>query len=436
LARESAREARRVARQRSLATNPASQPAPTARKQAAMAPCSRAPILAVPFLLATLCAQQPATPPPAPTPTPAPAAAPAPLAERLRSALHDALGALTPGAQAALVRGDDAPIAVAIGVADRDSKAPMPHDGKLLAGSTGKTFFAALACQLVREQRLDLDRKVATWFGDEPWFAKLPNAADFTVRHLLMHRSGLMRYELDPAFLRELTTKPDRRFTPQEELAFVAGKTARFHAGEGFEYADTNYVLLGLVLEKVTGKPCYEEIARRFLQPLRLQHTVPSVGRRIPGLLQGYAGADNPFGGRDAMLVAGELPFDPAFEGAGGGFATTATDLAKWARALYGGDVLADLRDEVVAGQPAPLGRGTRYGLGVIVDDTPLGPAWGHRGFFPGSMSEMRWFPDHRIAVAILANTSAERRLGRALPECAVTLARIASERATAPAGR
>lgn len=351
------------------------------------------------------------------------------VAAKLQKALAERLADLAPGAQAAVVLADGTLVPFTVGVADRTTRAAMPHDGKMLAGSTGKTFFAALACQLVREQKLDLEAKVATWFADEAWFTRLPNHADITLRHLLMHRSGLMRYEFDPAFTRELLAKPDHCFTPQEELAFVYDKKPRFGAGEDFEYSDTNYVLLGMVLEKVAGKPCQDEIARRFLGPLQLAHTVPGAGRKIPGLLQGHAGENNPFGGRDAMLVDGELPFDPGFEGAGGGYATTASDLARWAKALYDGDVLGELRAQVVDGKPAPLGKGTRYGLGCIVDDTPLGPAWGHRGFFPGWLSEMRWFPDVKVAVAVLVNGSAERRAPRALAECTIALAQIAAGR-------
>ncbi|MBL8755516.1 MAG: beta-lactamase family protein [Planctomycetes bacterium] len=346
-------------------------------------------------------------------------AAQAPLAERLQQCLQSHLGELAPGAQAAVVRPDGTLVAFHCGVADRATRAPMTDDGKLLAGSVGKTFFAALAVQLANEGKLDLDGRLATWLGREPWFAKLPNGDATTLRHLLQHRSGLPRYEFDPKFTEQLLARPDHCFTPAEELAFVFTAKPRFAAGEGFEYADTNYVLLGLVLEQVAGKPCYAEIQRRFLEPLRLLATVPSVGRSIPGLLQGHAGADNPFGGRDAMLQDGKLPFDAGFEGAGGGFASTASDLARWARALWGGDVLGTRLAEVLDAKPAPLGRGSRYGLGVIVDPTAHGPAHGHRGFFPGYQAEVRWYPDAKVAVAILVNSSAERRLSRALQEAA-----------------
>lgn len=376
------------------------------------------PFLFVPFLLpAAFRAQEPG------------ADAPATLRTQLEATLRDLRGDRVPGAQAAVVLADGQLLTVAVGLADRDAEIPMPIDGRLLAGSTGKTFFAALALQLVREERLDLDARVATWLGEEAWYPRVPNAEDITVRQLMQHRSGVMRYELSREFLRALVAQPDHLFTPAEEVAFVLDKKPRFAAGEGFDYSDTNYILLGMILERITGKPCYDEIRTRFLAPLRLADTVPSVGRRIAKLVQGYAGAGNPFGGRDAMLVDGELPFDPGFEGAGGGFASTAGDLARWAKALYEGDVLAGVREQALDGLPAPLGPGTKYGLGVMIDRTALGPAWGHSGFFPGSMSAMRYYPDHNVAVAVMVNSSVDGRLGGELTSWTTDLARVATRR-------
>lgn len=380
---------------------------------------------AVSFLLLSLplLAQAPTT-----TPTPAD-----PLVAPLAQALQERLGDV-PGAQTAIAFAGGRLVRAHAGVADRTTKAPMDDDGLLLLGSTGKTLFAALAMQLVREGKLDLDAKVATWFAKEAWYARVPNAQHVTIRHLLMHRSGIMRYEFAPEFVQRLLAEPDHRFTPREELAFVLDKEPAFEAGKGFEYSDTNYVLLGLVLEQITGKPCYDAIRERFLQPLGLRGLVPSVGRKIPGLLQGHAGDRNEFGGRDAMLVDGQLPFDAGFEGAGGGFAGNAGDLARWGRALYGGDVLKDVRDLVVAGEPAPLGKQARYGLGCIVAPSPHGPAWGHRGFFPGWLSELRHYPERGVTVAVIVNSSADLRVSGRLAQWADDFVALATKATPAAA--
>ncbi len=350
------------------------------------------------------------------------------LRQRLQAALDVRRGDGVPGATAGIVLADGRCLALGSGVADRAAAAPMPADARMLAGSTGKTLFAALALQLRREGRLDLDARAADWLGAEDWFARVPNAAGITVRMLMGHRSGVMRYELSRGFLRALAARPDHLFTPAEEVAFVLDRQPRFAAGEGFDYSDTNYVLLGMILERIAGRSCYDEIQRRFLGPLGLRDTVPSVGRRLPGLVQGYAGEGNPFGQRDAMLVDGQLPFDAGFEGAGGGFASTASDLARWAKALYEGEVLDGAGVDVLDGEPAPpLGQGVRYGLGAMIDDSELGARVGHSGLFPGYMSAMRYFPRPKVAVAVMVNTSANARLSRELTAWVTELAQIAA---------
>ena len=137
----------------------------------------------------------------------------------------------------------------------------------------------------------------------------------------------------------------------------------------------------------------------------------------MKGVVQGYAGPNNRFGGTDAMLVNGKFVINPQFEWTGGGYVSTTLDLARWARMIYEGKAFSpDLLSQVVDGVPAPqLGRGTKYGLGAIIYKTPLGTAYGHSGFFPGYMTDMVYFPGHKVAVAIQVNTSVPRNLGKPL---------------------
>jgi D-alanyl-D-alanine carboxypeptidase len=299
----------------------------------------------------------------------------------------------------------------------------------MLQGSVGKTYFAALAMQLVGEGRLDLDAPVERYVGHDPWYPRVPNAGEITVRHLMTHTSGVMRYEFGEAFIRDLTSQPDKRWRPEELVAYVLDREPSFAAGEGWEYSDTNFILLGMVMEEVTGEACYDLIRARVLEPLGLHETVPSDSRRVPGLVMGYAGPDNPFGGADEVLGAdGRFVFNPQFEWAGGGFASTASDLARWARALYTGRAFdPELLPVMLEGVPARLGPGSRYGLGVILRDTPAGPSRGHSGFFPGYLTEMAYFPEADVAVALQVNTSVPSALGRPPFEVLVELARAAA---------
>ena len=311
------------------------------------------------------------------------------------------------GANVGIVLPDGQRIAIASGWSDSTQRTRLTPDQRMLAGSTGKTFFAALAYQLAREGRLSLDEPISRWLGTETWFDSLPNARQITVRQLMNHTSGLVRYELSPRFLADLIAQPDRAFAPIETLRYLFGSQAAFAAGQGWDYSDTNYIVVAMILERITGTRAYDEITRRFLVPQRLSGTIPSNSRTLPNLAQGYAGQGNPFGPFDAVIVDGRFVFNPQFEWAGGGFASTAADLAQWARLLYSGAVVdtAFLRAEVLQGIETPmLGQGARYGLGVIIRQTPQGTAWGHSGFFPGYLTEMRWYPERRIAIAVMVN--------------------------------
>jgi D-alanyl-D-alanine carboxypeptidase len=185
-----------------------------------------------------------------------------------------------------------------------------------------------------------------------------------------------------------------------------------------------------MIIERVTGSKLYDEITRRLLKPLELNDVVPAVGRTVPGLVQGYAGEGNPFGHVDAMIKDGKFAINPQFEWAGGGFATTATDLARWARALgegraFDAALMPEYRDGVEAKM---LGPGARYGLGVILRSTPLGMTCGHSGFFPGYQAEMRYYVERKFAIAMQVNTSVASALGKPLGAMVQDLAAVVSE--------
>lgn len=341
----------------------------------------------------------------------APQPSSAPLQEQLQQLVakwQPTSGA--PGVSVGLVTKDGTVYAATAGLADRTAGTPLTTDDLLLAGSTGKTFFAALAVQLIDAKRLDLDAKVSTYLGKHAWFDRLPNARDITVRHLMTHTSGLVRYELNPAFTADLRAQPDRVWKPEEQLAYLFDTKATFAAGEGWEYSDTNYIVLAMVLEQVTGTKAYDEITTRFLRPLKLTRVVPQTGRRIPGLAQGYAGPKDPIGLPDEVIKDGAFVINPQFEWGGGGFATSPRDLARWGHALYAGNALSPAGRALMVDSavPARLGPEVRYGLGVIVrPTTPVGPVVGHSGFFPGYLTELVHVRTTGTTVAVQVNTSA-----------------------------
>jgi D-alanyl-D-alanine carboxypeptidase len=360
--------------------------------------------LAVVIAISTLHAQQPA-----------PASSES-LRPRLQQYLDDWRAAATfPGISLGVVLKDGTAIGVVSGVSDRLKGTPIRVEDRLLAGSTGKTFFAAVALQLIEAKTLDLDAPISKYLGSKPWFTRLPNAADITVRHLMTHTSGLVRYEMNPRFTADLRAQPDKAWTPDEEIAYLLDATPPFAAGQGWDYSDTNYIVLGVIIEQLTGTKLYDEVDRRFLQPLTLTGVVPSTSRRIPGLIPGYAGARDPLGLPDEVMPNGVFVVNPQFEWTGGGYATTPIDLARWGHALYAGDAISPAARALMidAAVPAQLGPGAKYGLGVIVrPSTPVGVTWGHSGFFPGYQTELLHVVDSGVTLAVQINSSAARATG------------------------
>lgn len=200
-------------------------------------------------------------------------------------------------------------------------------------------------------------------------------------------------------------------FTPEELLSFVATKDALFQAGSGWGYSDTGYILLGLVIEKVTGRPYYISVRELFLAPLGLLDTTPSDRPELPGLAVGYTISDNPFGLPPRTADAeGRLLWDPAVEWSGGGLASTSRDLARWGHALFGGEAMpGPYLDRLLDAVPmAPDAPNIQYGAGVAIHaDTPRGPVYGHGGWIPAYVSSLRHYADHSVTVAFQINSDA-----------------------------
>ncbi len=329
-----------------------------------------------------------------------------------------------PGVTLAIVTKDGQVQSFASGESDTATHRKMQPTDLMPAGSTGKTLFAAVAVQLIESGQLDLDAPISKYLGTRPWFSRLPNAKDVTVRQLMTHTSGIIRYEFNDKFTADLRANPGKVWQPEEQLAYLFDTKAPFAAGQGWEYSDTNYIVLGLIVEQITGEKYYDLIRTRLLTPLKLPGLVPSTSRTIPGVVQGYVGPGDPIlpaGG--AMLTNGVMAFNPQIEWAGGGFATNAVDLARWGHELYAGRALSDRARKLMidAAVPAKLGAGVSYGLGVFVRPpaTAAGMTsvtWGHSGYFPGYMSELLYVVDTGTTLAIQINSSATRTRGTAAP--------------------
>jgi D-alanyl-D-alanine carboxypeptidase len=317
-----------------------------------------------------------------------------------------------PGASVGIVWGKDKAMSVSVGFSDLESLRALKPEDKMLAGSIGKTYVSAITLQLVEEGQLNLDDKIEKWLGREPWFARLPNAKEITLRMLMNHTSGIPEHVLDKNFIKALLDQPDKVWKPEELVAFILDSKPLFEAGQGWAYADTNYIVVGMIFERVSGKTIYGEVQRRILTKFKLKETVPSDSRVIAGLIPGYSQPNSPFGFEGRTIIEGKFIVNPQMEWCGGGFASTAQDLARWAKFLYEDKVvdqgsLEDLLNAV----PAKTGKGDKYGLGVQVRESNWGVSYGHGGWFPGYLSEMEYFPQYKAAIAVQFNTDDFRKL-------------------------
>ncbi len=341
-----------------------------------------------------------------------------------------------PGATAAFILPDGQVVGVATGYSDIEAKIPMTPDLRMPSGSIGKTYVAAVALSMALDGTLGLDDPIAEWLGDEPWFDRLPNGEDITLRMLLNHSGGLVDHAFDVPEFQEaaasLAADPDRYFEPAELVEFVLDREPLFVAGHGFNYTDTGYIIVGMVLERASGSTYYEELGRRITEPLGLLNTLPQDTRTIRDLAQGYAVASADLFGMPTKVIAdGRMVFHPLTEWTGGGLYNNPQDLVRWAKQLYEGDAfdqpyLGDLLGSVADG--AFENDSNQYALGVAINVGYLGTSYGHSGFFPGYNSRVGYFPAHGVAVAMQINAD-RTRVGPHVE----TLARLVIEALGAP---
>lgn len=329
-----------------------------------------------------------------------------------------------PGATVAFILPDGRVAEFATGFSDVEDEIAMTPEARMPSGSIGKTYVAAVALSLCAEGTLNLDAKINRWLGKETWFEHLPNGDTITLRNLLNHSSGLIDHVFEPdsgfqEYAREHLTadEADVNFDPRDQVQFVLDREPLFPAGKGFNYTDTGYILVGLIIEEASGSTYYEELAKRFLKPLELTRTTPQNQRIVPGIAQGYAPASNQFFGVPLKVIAeGAFLFDPSIEWTGGGLVNNSQDLVRWAKTLYEGNAMDRPYLDALFGSVAQSDQGSDasgrkygYGLGVTIAKTDFGTTYGHGGFFPGYNSQLAYFPEYKTAIAMQINTDSSQ---------------------------
>jgi D-alanyl-D-alanine carboxypeptidase len=284
----------------------------------------------------------------------------------------------------------------AAGLAVLRGSVPLRAGDRFRAGSITKTFVAVVVLQLVAEKKLGLGDTVGRWLP-----GLVPNGDRITVRQLLAHTSGLADYAGDSAFLHRTVSEPRRRWKPRELVGVALAQGSVGRPGERFAYASTNYVLLGLVVERATGATLERQLRSRIFTPLGLRSTSFSSGTRIPGRhAHGYAPSQHD-GIIGSLATARDRSTASASWGwAAGAIVSTAPDLSRFFGTLLQGRLLP-ARLLTLMRPP----QGARYGLGLAAFRTPCGTAIGHTGNLLGTVSAVWSSRDGRRRVVAMTNS-------------------------------
>lgn len=307
----------------------------------------------------------------------------------------------TPGALAE-VRDEHGREVLTSGVRDvRTGAAPRAGD-RFRAFSNTKAFVATVVLQLVAEGKVELDAPVERYLPG-------PYGPTVTVRSLLQHTSGLPDYD---ASVFEPGRYHETRLEKHEPGELVANALAKPRLSREFHYSTTNYVLAGMLVERVTGRSWEHEVTQRIVRPLGLRHTSIPAG---PGIaaphLRGYTHLDAQGGVSDSGRLVDATPLDPSLVWAGGAMVSTVEDLTTFFAVLVGGRLLPPAQlAAMTTTVPSDLIPGSRYGLGLVQVPLSCGGAyWGHGGEGLGYQSRGGVTGDGR-AVSLVHTTSPSTR--------------------------
>jgi D-alanyl-D-alanine carboxypeptidase len=299
-----------------------------------------------------------------------------------------------PGLVAIVQAPDGDTYEVALGVADMETGEPMEVTDHLRVGSITKTMTATVILQLAEEGKLRLDDQLSMYFPDLD-----TNGA--TIRQALNMTSGIPAYT-DDVFMEGLAANPLRVWTPEEVLAIVAGRPATFAPGEGWEYSNTNYTMLGLIAERAGGAPLGELIDKRIFTPLGMSGcSAPAEDTTIPSpKSHGYQLGAFWNGEGVAPPIVDVTDWNMSWGFGTGEAICTADDMLIWAHALFSGDLLEPAtqaeRMEGLSSTGGPL----PYGLGIA----NLSGLIGHNGQLAGFQSQAAVRESDGAAIVVLTN--------------------------------
>lgn len=344
------------------------------------------------------------------------------LEQRFQSALDGGLrGHPGIGVSAAVIVPGE-PIWLGTSGVSHDTTQVSP-DMMFAIGSITKNMVASLTLQLADEGVLSLEDSLGKWL---PAYPNIDEGV--TIRQLLNHTSGIYQYFSNQAIWDEIERDRARVWTHAEVLTYVL--EPYYPPGGGFRYSNTNYTLLGMIIEKATGAGVAAGLRERFWEPLGLSNTYFAIEEEIPDNVAHVWGSLQPGGETEDLTFVLRMAHDSIIHPSGGVF-STAGDLARWSDALFQGRTISESQlDEMLEFVAISKRDGIQsqgYGLGI----QHFLPGWiggvdvyGHAGGNIGTVAYMLYLPEHGVSIAAMVNSFD----GKTLHRIARDLARAAVE--------
>ena len=295
-----------------------------------------------------------------------------------------------PAVSIAVVRGKDTLVMKGYGLASREANRPATASTIYRIGSITKQFTAAGIMREVEQGKIMLDDPITKYLPDVP-----THGQRITVRNLLTHTSGVHNYTDKP----EWAKRWGEEMTPRQIVAFVDKDTLDFAPGTKYSYSNTGYVLLGMILEKVTGQPYATYLQKQFFTPLGLTQTSYCADKpKDSQFAEGYAATSG------AVKPAEYLNITQPFSA--GALCSTVRDLVRWQRALLDGRVVG-ARSYSLMTTADTLNNGSKinYGFGLVPGQLGGKRTIGHSGGINGFTTYGLYMPDENLNVVVLTNS-------------------------------
>jgi CubicO group peptidase (beta-lactamase class C family) len=320
------------------------------------------------------------------------AAQPSNFAAEADAILEAAYRADQPGAAAIVMHGGEVIWSGGRGLADLEAKKPITPQTVFRTGSITKQFVAATVLTLVAEGKVSLDDPLSKFFPDWP-----QPGARATLRQLLNHSSGIFDYTKIPNYMMsEPTLRPN---TTADLLAVIRSQPSRAEPGAAWEYNNGGYVILGAIIEQVTGKPWHEAVIERIARPLGLQ----TLGYALEA--EGRPGTARFYGDENGQPVPARGVHMSVAHGAGG-LVASVEDMARWAQALHHGKVVGQgLYAEMTRRAQLTDGSARPYGFGLRLLRVRGRPAFVHGGAGRGVDTGSVYIPGDDVFVAVFSNS-------------------------------